>query len=161
MKYFLPSAIFVGAWAATAFAANTTSSSSKPNVVFILTDDQDLQMNSMDYMGGVKTHLTDQGTYFAHHFATISLCCPSRVNMWTGKAAHNTNVTDLHPPFGGYPKFLTEGYYDKWLPTWLQAAGYKTYYTGKLMNGHTVNNYQEHLNNLSLDGHDFQIEPGD
>ena len=76
------------------------TSTSKPNIVFILTDDQDLQMNSMEYMSGVKSHLVDQGTTFAHHFATVSLCCPSRVNMWTGKAAHNTNVTDLAPPYG-------------------------------------------------------------
>ncbi|KIN03345.1 hypothetical protein OIDMADRAFT_51314 [Oidiodendron maius Zn] len=80
--------------------------------------------------------------------------------MWTGKAAHNTNITDLHPPYGGYPKFIHEGYNKKWLPVWLQNAGYKTYYTGKLMNGHTVENYKDELENLSLDGHDFMIEPG-
>ena len=72
----------------------------KPNFLFILTDDQDHQMDSMKYMAGVRTHLTEQGAYFNHHFCTVALCCPSRVNMWTGKAAHNTNVTDLQPPYG-------------------------------------------------------------
>lgn len=61
---------------------------------------------------------------------------------------------------GGYPKFIAEGYYAKWLPTWLQKAGYKTYFTGKLMNSHNINNYQDKLGQLSLDGHDFMIEPG-
>lgn len=43
---------------------------------------------------------------------------------------------------------------------WLKAAGYQTYYTGKLMNGHTIHNYHRKLKKLSLDGHDFMIEPG-
>lgn len=74
--------------------------SKKPNFIVILTDDQDLRMNSMDYMPRVKEHLTDHGMFFNSHYATVSLCCPSRASMWTGKAAHNTNITDLKPPYG-------------------------------------------------------------
>jgi N-acetylglucosamine-6-sulfatase len=72
----------------------------RPNVVFILTDDQDLHMDSLDYMPLVQKHLIDQGTFYKRHFCTIALCCPSRVSLWTGKAAHNTNVTDVNPPYG-------------------------------------------------------------
>ncbi|KUI66329.1 Arylsulfatase [Cytospora mali] len=36
--------------------------------------------------------------------------------MWTGKAAHNTNVTDLRPPYGGYPKFIDQGFNEENLP---------------------------------------------
>lgn len=61
---------------------------------------------------------------------------------------------------GGYEKFIKEGYYNKWLPTWLQEAGYQTYFTGKLMNAHNIHNYQDRLTELDLDGHDFMIEPG-
>jgi N-acetylglucosamine-6-sulfatase len=74
--------------------------SSKPNIVFILTDDQDLHMNSLAYMPFLKTHLIDEGTFFQRHYCTIALCCPSRVSLWTGRAAHNTNVTDVNPPYG-------------------------------------------------------------
>lgn len=42
---------------------------------------------------------------------------------------------------GGYPKFLSQGLNENYLPVWLQDAGYKTYYTGKLFNAHTVKNY--------------------
>ena len=28
------------------------------------------------------------------------------------------------------------------------------------MNSHTIENYQEKLSDLSLDGHDFMLEPG-
>jgi N-acetylglucosamine-6-sulfatase len=43
---------------------------------------------------------------------------------------------------GGYTKFLNEGLNDKYLPVWLQEAGYNTYYTGKLMNGHSYDTWK-------------------
>lgn len=85
--------------AAVSLAAQATVNQ-KPNFIVILTDDQDLRMDSMEYMPQVKKHLTDNGMYFNHHYATVALCCPSRASMWTGKAAHNTNITDLAPPYG-------------------------------------------------------------
>ena len=72
----------------------------KPNIVFIITDDQDLHMNSLDYIPFVQKHLIDRGTLYKKHFCTTALCCPSRVSLWTGKLAHNTNVTDVNPPHG-------------------------------------------------------------
>jgi arylsulfatase A-like enzyme len=42
---------------------------------------------------------------------------------------------------GGYPKFVSQGLNDKYLPVWLQQAGYNTYYTGKLFNAHSVDTY--------------------
>ena len=74
--------------------------SKRPNIVFILTDDQDLHMNSLDYIPLINKHLIDQGTLFKKHFCTTAICCPARVTLWTGKAAHNTNVTDVSPPYG-------------------------------------------------------------
>lgn len=113
----------------------------RPNIVFILTDDQDLHLDFLEYMPFLRQHLTEQGTFYKRHFCTIALCCPSRVSLWTGKAAHNTNVTDVKPPYSGYPKFVSQGLNDNFLPLWLQEANYNTYYTGKLFNAHTVNNY--------------------
>lgn len=81
-------------------AAARPGSESRPNVVFILTDDQDLHMDSLDYMPLLKKHLIDQGTQYNNHYTTTAICCPARVSLWTGKAAHNTNVTDLQPPYG-------------------------------------------------------------
>ena len=80
--------------------APLTESSDKPNIVFFLTDDQDVHLESLSYQPLVKKHLIDQGLTYQHHFCTVALCCPSRVNLWTGKAAHNTNVTDVNPPYG-------------------------------------------------------------
>ncbi|CAG7915788.1 unnamed protein product [Penicillium olsonii] len=118
-------------------------SAKKPNVVFILTDDQDLHMESLSYMPNVQKHLIDQGTYYQKHYCTIALCCPSRVSLLTGKAAHNTNVTDVEPPYGGYRQFIEQDLNQNYLPIWLQKSGYNTYYTGKLMNFHHVLNYNK------------------
>lgn len=46
-------------------------------------------------------------------------------------------------PPGGYPKFVRQGLNDQYLPIWLQDAGYNTYYTGKLFNAHSVDNYHK------------------
>ncbi|OAP55881.1 hypothetical protein AYL99_10033 [Fonsecaea erecta] len=133
-------------------------SRSRPNIVFILTDDQDLRMDSLSYMPHVKKHLIDQGTFFERHYCTIALCCPSRVSLWTGRAAHNTNVTDVNPPYGGYPKFVSQGFNEAWLPVWLQDAGYNTYYTGKLFNAHSLRNYDAPFVK-GFTGSDFLLDP--
>lgn len=115
--------------------------SAPPNIVFILTDDQDVHLSSLDYMPFVRKHLLDKGTYYASTYSTTAVCCPARVTLMTGKAAHNTNITDVNPPYGGYPKFVKQGFNSAYLPVWLQEAGYNVYYTGKLFNAHNVDNY--------------------
>jgi arylsulfatase A-like enzyme len=147
----------------------------KPNFIFIITDDQDLQLDSIDFMPLVSKHLKQKGTFFSNHFVTTALCCPSRVSLWTGRQAHNTNVTDVTPPYGnpnpissgamgsnsivgGYPKFVNRGFNDNFLPVWLQSAGYDTYYTGKLFNAHTVDNYHSPYVN-GFTGSDFLLDP--
>jgi N-acetylglucosamine-6-sulfatase len=74
----------------------------QPNFIFVLTDDQDLHMNSVDYMPLLQQHLIDKGTFYKRHFVTTAVCCPARVSLLTGKAAHNTNVTDVFPPYGRF-----------------------------------------------------------
>lgn len=72
----------------------------RPNFVFIMTDDQDLHMNSLDYQPTIRKYFSSQGVTYKNHFVTLSICCPSRVSLWTGMVGHNTNVTDVNPPFG-------------------------------------------------------------
>jgi len=111
---FLELALAAGLHLSTAFArdgeqqplgAGPTSAKKQPNIIFILTDDQDLHLNSLDYLPLIKKHLADKGTSYKRHFCTTALCCPSRVSLWTGKQAHNTNVTDVNPPYGNLPYF--------------------------------------------------------
>ena len=69
----------------------------KPNIVFILVDDQDLLLNSLDLMDNLQKHLVQKGTFFSKHYGHVSQCCPvcERVKMaqrsWAPGFAH------LHP----------------------------------------------------------------
>ncbi len=57
------------------------SGAKRPNIVLIITDDQDLHMQSLNYMPYVRKHITEKGTSFRRHFCTTALCCPSRVTL--------------------------------------------------------------------------------
>lgn len=59
---------------------------------------------------------------------------------------------------GGYPKFVDQGFNENYVPVWLQAAGYNTYYTGKLFNAHTVFNYDS-PHAAGWTGSDFLLDP--
>ncbi|KAG0857018.1 hypothetical protein G6F16_004238 [Rhizopus arrhizus] len=134
------------------------SQAEKPNIVFIFTDDQDYQLNSLDYMPNVQKHLVEKGTTFRNHYATVSLCCPSRVSLLRGQYAHNTNITDVSPPYGGYNRFNSLKLGEDYLPIWLQKAGYHTNYIGKLMNQYSVNNYN-HPIPKGFDYQDQLVDP--
>ena len=97
-----------------------------PNVLVIMTDDQDVLLDSMSAMPNVKRLIGEQGVTYDKHYCTVAWCCPSRVNFLTGRAAHNTNVTSTGPPYGGWQKFTSQGLNDKYLPTWIQDAGIRS-----------------------------------
>ena len=46
----------------------------------------------------------------------------------------------------------------QYLPIWLQEAGYQTYYTGKLFNAHTVDNYDAPFP-AGWNGSDYLLDP--
>lgn len=92
-------------WGSQSTQPHALTDGKRPNIVFVLTDDQDLHMDSLAYMPHTQKLIADQGTTFANHFCTNALCCPSRVTLWTGKSPHNTNVTDVNPPHGRNSSF--------------------------------------------------------
>lgn len=99
------SAVAESSWSLSQAALNLlpgtgTKPAKRPNILFIITDDQDLTLGSTEYTPRTARHIKDKGTFFRNHFVTTALCCPSRVSLWTGRQAHNTNVTDVKPPYG-------------------------------------------------------------
>jgi arylsulfatase A-like enzyme len=72
--------------AQTADAAHTARS--RPNIVFILTDDQ--RFDSLGCAGNriIQTphldRLAASGVRFSNHFVTTSICCVSRASIFTG-----------------------------------------------------------------------------
>ena len=103
----------------------------RPNVVVITTDDQ--TFDSVRFMPRVNALLAAQGTSFTRNFASVPLCCPSRVSFLTGQYGHNHGVLSNDPPRGGYSAFRNA---QDDLPVWLQAAGYRTALVGKFLNGY-------------------------
>jgi len=63
-------------------------------------------------------------------FAPTPLCCPSRASFLTGEYTHNHGVMSHNDPWG-YQLFDDS----RTLATALQAAGYRTGYVGKYLNG--------------------------
>ena len=61
-------------------------------------------------------------------------------------------------PSGGYPKFISQGFNEDYLPLWLQDAGYNTYYVGKLFNAQRVTNYDKPFA-AGWTGSDFLLDP--
>ena len=105
-----------------AFAA----AAKRPNILFILTDDQ--RWDAMSIAGNkyLKTpnmdRLGQEGVYFRNTFCTTSLCSPSRASILSGVYAHAHGVMDN---FTEYPVSFRS------FPMVLQAAGYDTAYFGK------------------------------
>lgn len=98
--------------------------SDKPNLLFILTDDQ--RAGTMSVMPRVEEAFD---VVFTNAVVTTPVCCPSRASILTGRYAHNTGVRTN----GGYPRFRKR-WEDRSLGPWLQAQGYRTGLIGKYMN---------------------------
>jgi arylsulfatase A-like enzyme len=118
----------------SASAQKNISASEKPNVLFIISDDQ--PYNTLGIAGNkeIKTPnidaLANTGFYLNNMYLPIGHCAPSRASLFTGKMPHNHGVTT-----NGYilpPNQLT-------LTEILQAGGYDTAIIGKCHLG-DVNN---------------------
>jgi N-acetylglucosamine-6-sulfatase len=114
--------------------SQTGSTKPRPNIVFILSDDEDLRSHA--FMPKTKALLDEHGSVFENYFVTASLCCPSRTSILRGQYPHNTKVQGNAPPDGGFAKFRAMGHERSNIATWLQSAGYRTAFFGKFMNGY-------------------------
>ena len=124
MKFGLLSGTVLGV--AMALAAVAAGQPPRPNVVFILTDDQRWDCISLCPHSRIRTphidRLGHEGIYFRNAFCTTSLCSPSRASILSGLYAHAHGVVNN---FTEYPVDLPS------FPRALQAAGYQTAYIGK------------------------------
>ena len=99
---------------------------SRPNIIFIMTDDHTIQ--AMSSYGGVinKTpnmdRIAQNGMRFTNAFVTNSICAPSRAVILTGKYSHLNGVTDNRLRFDSSQVTV---------PKLLQASGYQTAMVGK------------------------------
>lgn len=129
---------------------------SKPNIVFILTDDQAWNVLGKDgRYKFMKTPNLDQlgreGLVFENAFVTTSLCSPSRACFMTGTYAHTNGVyiNSYSDPDPNVP----------FLPKILQKAGYETAFLGKWHMKHGAEPRDGFDYWLSFDGQGKYIDP--
>ncbi|KAF4452184.1 putative arylsulfatase precursor [Fusarium austroafricanum] len=115
---------------------------SKPNIVVIMSDDQDARLGSLQARPFVRQVLASEGITLENHFATVAQCCLSRTSWMRGQSSHNTNLTHVGPPGGAYEKVVYSKQDEYYLPRWLKVSGYETTYIGKFMNGINVATYK-------------------
>lgn len=98
----------------------------RPNVLFVITDDQRWDAIGLGGSKHLKTPNMDrlglEGVHFANAFCTTSLCSPSRASILSGHYAHKHGVVNN---FTEYPADF------KSFPMVLQENGYNTAYIGK------------------------------
>lgn len=153
---------FVGGVAAAATATATRrlfgQSGSRPNIIWIMSDDH--AAHALSAYGGRLNRtpnldrLAAEGVRFDNAFCTNSLCAPSRATLLTGKYSHKNGHPDNRTRFDGSQQTF---------PKLLQQAGYRTGAVGKwhLQSDPTGFDYWNVLPGQGLYHNPFFIEMGD
>ena len=103
-----------------------SSAKSRPNILFIMSDDH--ASHAMSCYGSKinKTpnldRIANEGMRFTNSFCTNSICAPCRAVILTGKHSHLNGITDNRLKFDGSQQTF---------PKLLQQAGYQTAMLGK------------------------------
>ena len=117
--------------AATGPAVGSEQAARRPNIIFILTDDQ--RYDAMGCVGHpwLKTpnmdRLAKEGVMFENAFVTTSLCSPSRASFLTGCYAHThevfmNNGRDPNPSVPTFPQLLRKvSYQTAFIGKWHMA----------------------------------------
>jgi N-acetylglucosamine-6-sulfatase len=127
-------ALLAAATLAAGLAA-PAGAATRPNIVVIVTDDQ--RADALDRMPAVRSRLAGAGITFANAFVGNPLCCPSRATLLTGLHSHSTAVWNNEIPFGGHATFAASRAENRTIAVALDAAGYRTIFVGKYLNGYS------------------------
>ena len=104
-------------------------SSERPNIIFLLADDQCTYSLGCYGNQDVRTPHLDQlasdGVLFDRHYNTTAICMASRSNVLTGMYEYKTGCNFTHGDM--HPQVWAKSY-----PILLREAGYLTAFAGKL-----------------------------
>eukprot|EP01084_Bolivina_argentea_P271618 462229_1 len=105
----------------------------RPNIILLMTDDQDIVLDSMQAMPNTIELVANQGITFTNAFISTPICCPSRTETISGRYFQNVldgdtskcmHVSSLYNIFNN-----TKSIFQKF-----QSGGYLTGTFGKLVN---------------------------
>jgi arylsulfatase A-like enzyme len=108
----------------------------RPNLLVVLTDDQDLLLDSLAAMPQTVASVGALGVTFSQATVPLSSCCPARATLLRGQYAHNHGVYSNQLPDGGFARFHALGRERQTIATALHGAGYRTALFGKYLNGY-------------------------
>jgi N-acetylglucosamine-6-sulfatase len=120
------------AWWLMASAA--AAPSQKANIIFVLTDDQDIELGGVTPNTKVRKLLGEQGAVGEAFYVNTPICCPSRSEYLSGRMYHNVLNGDLSGCMHVDDKFAIFNDSFSVFPL-LQSAGYRTGAFGKVING--------------------------
>jgi arylsulfatase A-like enzyme len=106
----------------------SAQSSEKPNIIFLLTDDQ--RADALGYAGNeiIQTPQIDrrarEGIYLKNAYVTTSICAISRASILSGQYARRHGIQDFATSFSA------EAFRNTY-PALLRKAGYHTGFIGK------------------------------
>ncbi|MDB6030275.1 MAG: hypothetical protein JWM16_613 [Verrucomicrobiales bacterium] len=114
-------------WAFLLLGSFTSFAAERPNILFIITDDQRFdQMGNMNPM--IRTpemdRLARDGVRFENAFVTSPICAASRASLLCGMVERTHRYTFKTPP-------LADQFVEASFPRLLKQAGYLTGYVGK------------------------------
>tara|TARA_R110002049_G_scaffold72490_1_gene186937 strand:+ start:24849 stop:26324 length:1476 start_codon:yes stop_codon:yes gene_type:complete len=112
-----------------AFATTgNVSGDDRPNIIFLMADDQATYSMGCYGTAGAKTpnldDLAADGMIFDNHYDTTAICMASRANVVTGMYEYKTGCNFEHGA-------LMTAHWEKSYPMLLRQAGYKTAFAGK------------------------------
>ncbi|MCH8216935.1 MAG: sulfatase [Planctomycetes bacterium] len=123
---------------------------SRPNILFLLTDDQ--RFDDLGCMGNkvIQTPNLDRlaaaGVVFNNAFVTTAICCVSRASILTGQHMRRHGIEDFATP-------LSSEAMDATYPVLLRNSGYRTGFLGKMAIGRP----SEEIRHLSLPADKFDF----
>ncbi|KAK3101434.1 hypothetical protein FSP39_003556 [Pinctada imbricata] len=113
---------------------STAKLSHKPNIVFILTDDQDVELSGQTPIEKTRKLIGEQGITFDYMYVSAPLCCPSRSSILTGKFVHNHLAVNNSLEGGCSNSHWQNTQEPSAFPVYLKQQGYKTMFAGKYLN---------------------------
>ncbi len=127
-SYFTLLFLLSAAGISTAGLAATAVADERPNIIFLLSDDQATYSMGCYGTPGAKTPNLDQlaaeGMIFDRHYDTTAICMASRATVMTGMLEYKTGTNFDHGP-------MKRSTWVNTYPMLLRKAGYRTAFAGK------------------------------